>query len=156
MPANKQTIGIILILVGALLFGLMPAAAKFAYEDGANALMVMLGRSVGGLAILLLFINATGRSPNVTFGNLRRATLAGVSHAIATVGILASIVYIDISLASIILFLYPFPIAVVAHFRGETPLTKPIILLMLVATAGWHWSLGSISRASIRAVLRLR
>lgn len=141
-PKNTQTVGIALILVGALLFGLMPAAAKFAYQEGANALMVMLGRSVGGLAILLLFIHATGRSPNVTLGNLRRATLAGVSHTFATVGILASIVYIDISLASIILFLYPFPIAIIAHFRGETPLSAPIILLMLLATAGLALVLG--------------
>ena len=135
---------------------LMPAAAKFAYQEGANALMVMLGRSVGGLAILLLFIHATGRSPNVTLGNLRRATLAGVSHTFATVGILASIVYIDISLASIILFLYPFPIAIIAHFRGETPLSAPIILLMLLATAGLALVLGSISQASMCAALPLR
>jgi len=139
---DSQTFGVVLIMLGAILFGLTPTFATFAYADGASALMVMLGRSVFGLLTLIVFIYLTGRSTGHSIPNMRRAFVAGAAHAVATFGILASILYIDISLASIILFLYPFPIAIIAHFRGETRLGPVTIGLMLLATVGLALVLG--------------
>ncbi len=142
MNKNSQSFGIVLIFVGALLIGLMPSAAKFAYQDGANALFVLLGRSIIGVGVIFLFIIFTGRRAAISAANLRLSFVSGMTHIVAAIGILASIVYIDISLANIILFLFPFPIAIIAHFRGETPLTLPTMALMLLAIAGLALVLG--------------
>jgi len=131
----------------------MPSAARLACDDGANALFVMMSRACLGVAILLVFIHATGRSPWVTAKAPGSSWLAGISHTLAAVGLLASIRYIDVSLASIILSMYPFPVAIAAHPKGETALARPVLVLMVLATLGMALVIGvSFSSLDPRAI----
>ena len=151
-PATER-LGIALILLGSVLIGLMPAAATFAYADGANALAVLLGRSAVGVMVLLVYFVVMRRPTGVSIAGMRRAIVPGFSHVLLAIGLFVSILYIDIPLASIIIFLYPFPIAVVSHLRGETPLTPAIVGLMVMATAGLALVLGvSLENLDLRGI----
>ena len=139
---TEQVKGIVLILIGAVLIGLMPTSARFAYDDGANALSVLFGRSVIGVVVLLAYIlfRQMGNALSVT--NLRQSLWPGITHVFSAFGILASIVYIDISVANVIVFLFPFPVAIIAHIRGDTLITPAIIALMVVSLVGLVMVLG--------------
>ncbi len=139
---RSQAYGIFLIVMGAVLIGFMPTSAKIAYADGANALAVLLFRSIFGAAGLMLFLAMRRQRVMIDRKHFKSAAIAGVMHMVAAVGILGSIVYIDISLASVIIFLYPFIVAVVNHQRGTTRLGLSTIALMGLATLGLALALG--------------
>lgn len=141
MP-HTQAKWVLLCLGAALVFGLVPSLARFAYADGASVLLVLLGRSIVGFLVLLAFPGLNGVRPDLSVPSIKRATTAGWAHAVAAFGILGSIAYIDVALAMIIFFLHPFPIAVVAHLKGQTPLTPAILGLMVVAIIGLAFVLG--------------
>ena len=132
-----------LCLLSALVFGLLPSFARFAYADGASVHLVLLGRSVVGLLGLSLFQILRGKNVSINSATMRVSFVAGIAHVFAAVGILASIAFIDIALAMMIIFLYPFPIAVVAHLRGEARLGPVIIGLMVTAMVGLGLVLGT-------------
>lgn len=142
MPQHATRNGIILVLFGALFFGLLPSAAQLAYDDGANVLFVIMFRALVGIAVFLIIMAATGRNAGLSLGILRRSWLTGLSSAGGALGLFASIRYIDISQASMVLFLYPFPVAVIAHIRGQTRLTLPVVCLMALATFGTYLVIG--------------
>jgi drug/metabolite transporter (DMT)-like permease len=153
MKTDGDLFGILLILMAAILVGLMPAFAKFAYAEGANVLMLLLARSAIGVIILVVFILLTGRTPGLTLAGMKQSFVPGLTHVFAAIGLLGSIVYIDISLANIILFLYPFPIAIVAHWRGEARLTPLTIAFMVLAMVGLALVLGvDIRRTDARGI----
>ena len=140
--APNQVYGIFLIVLGALLIGFMPTSAKIAYNDGANALTVLLYRSIFGAAGLAIYLVWRRQPVHIGRENRRGAMLAALSHMGAAIGILGSIAYIDVSLASVILFLFPFVVAIVNHTRGVTRLTAPVLGLMVVAIGGLSLALG--------------
>ena len=45
---KSQLLGVVLVLLGALAIGIMPSAAKIAYQEGANPLGAILLRSLVG------------------------------------------------------------------------------------------------------------
>ena len=62
--------------------------------------------------------------------------MTGVAHALAVLGIMGAVAYIDVSLAILIVFLHPFLIAIVEHFRGESRLTPALVARIAVAVVG--------------------
>lgn len=114
----------------------MPVAAKLAYQGGANPLAVMTARCILGMLGLGLFcwlwkLPLHLRGPAFRFG-----AVTGLAQVGASAGILAAIAFIDISLATLIVFIHPLLIAVINHLRGAATLTMPQFACVLAALFG--------------------
>ncbi len=131
----RQGFGIGVILVGAVFVGLMPNAAKIAYQEGANPLGVITIRCILGMIGLGLFLAIRGQF-RFNWQIFRGSALTGSAQALSSIGMLGAVAYIDVSLAILIIFIHPVLIAVVGHFTGENRLTVPLVVCIAFAMAG--------------------
>jgi drug/metabolite transporter (DMT)-like permease len=140
--ADPQLTGIIFVLLGALSIGIMPSAAKIAYQDGANPMAAILLRSLVGLVGLAAFMLIRRIDLNFTFENIRKSSLTGVTQSLSSLGIMGSVAYIDVSLAVLIIFFFPFLVILFNHFRGQSRMTVSTLICFFVAVSGLGLALG--------------
>lgn len=139
---SDQRKGIILILAGALAIGIMPSAAKIAYQEGANPMAAIILRSLIGV-IGIAFYMAIRRYPfNIGWKAFRFSSVTGVTQSLNSLGIMGSVAYIDVSLAVLIIFCFPFWVSIYNHFTGSSRLTPIISVCFLVALGGLGLALG--------------
>ena len=134
--ASGQQRGVVFIILGALAFGLMPSAAKFAYLDGAGMLEVVWFRSVFavfGLAALMLLMR---QSLSISRSELPRLAAVGLIQTVGAVGIIGSFILLDISLASLIIFSFPFYVAIYNHLTGQSRLSVAYLSSMVGVALG--------------------
>lgn len=140
--SNPQLTGIILVLLGALSIGIMPSAAKIAYQEGANPMAAILLRSLVGLVGLATFMFLRRIKFHLTLKNFRKSSLTGVTQSLCSLGIMGSVAYIDVSLAVLIIFFFPFLVLLFNHFWGQSRMTPAILICFFVAVSGLGLALG--------------
>jgi drug/metabolite transporter (DMT)-like permease len=139
---SSQRKGIILILAGALAIGIMPSAAKIAYQEGANPMAAIILRSLIGVIGIAVYM-AIRRYPfNIGWKAFRFSSVTGVTQSFNSLGIMGSVAYIDVSLAVLIIFCFPFWVSIYNHLTGNSRLTPTISVCFLVALAGLGLALG--------------
>ncbi len=140
IPADSLGYGFMLLSATGVVF--LPTTAKFAFEAGSNVLTVAVTRGV--IATLILFGAAllVGRSLRLPRALLIPSLVVGVASALFVYGILGAILTINISLALLILFLYPLGIALYEHASGVARLLPAQWLYGIVAIAGLGLMLG--------------
>jgi drug/metabolite transporter (DMT)-like permease len=132
----RQGFGIGIVLLAGVFIGLLPNAAKIAYQEGANPLAVLTIRCVLGTMGLGIYLAVSGGRFKIGWPAFRFNAVTGAAHALAAVGIMGAVAYIDVSLAILIVFLHPFFIAIVEHFRGRSRLTPALVACIAVAVVG--------------------
>ena len=139
---SGQRKGIFLILAGALAIGIMPSAAKIAYQEGANPMSAIILRSLIGVIGIAVYM-AIRRYPfKIGWKAFRFSSVTGITQSFNSLGIMGSVAYIDVSLAVLIIFCFPFWVSIYNHFTGNSRLTPTITVCFLVALAGLGWRLG--------------
>ncbi len=133
--------GMLFALVTACGLGAITTQAKLVYEDGGNAMTLMLARFLvsslvfGGLLLL-------GRkSFRVASGERLPLLMVGAIWSGAMICYLSAVETISVSLAVLILYFYPLLVLGFALARRQLAATPAIIGLFLVAFAGLYLAL---------------
>ena len=133
-PASRQLTGIGYILLSATGVVFLPTTAKLAYEAGSNVTTVAFTRGIVStllLAVVILLLRESLRLPRRL---LWHSLAAGLFGAVFVYGVYGAILTINISLALLILYLFPIVLAAWNHLTGSTRL----------APAQWLWGLLAI------------
>jgi drug/metabolite transporter (DMT)-like permease len=138
---SQQYFGIGMVLLASVVIGLMPSAAKIAYQEGANPLALITLRCIVGMIVIGLYMLLNGKSFRINKSALRNTSYSGVAQALTSLGIMGALAYIDISVTVIIFSCFPFLIAIIEHYRGESRLTPFIFGCIVLALIGLSMAL---------------
>ena len=139
---SQQTIGIGYTLLSGVGVVILPTTAKLAYNSGSDTITVAFSRGVVATLILLLTVLALKQAIKLPRHLLGASFVAGISGVCFVYGMYHAIAYINISLAVLILYLYPIVLAIYEHFRGRTLLRGIHWLCCLFACIGLSLILG--------------
>ncbi len=134
--------GYVYMMLSATGVVFLPTTAKFALESGSNVLSVAFVRGLVATLILLAVAAIIGLGLRLPRRLLLPSLVVGLAATLFVYGMYRAILTINISLALLILFLYPLVIAAWEHWRGSTRIRPLQWLWGLVACAGLMLMLG--------------
>ncbi|ATW28737.1 DMT family transporter [Candidatus Formimonas warabiya] len=141
---NHYYQGIVMVLISALGFSLMPTFAKFAYANGVTISTLLFIRFF--LAGLLLFIWAAFKSGKIRFTPKDLCGLfflGAVCYTLQSGFYFSAVKYIPASLTVVIVYTHPAIIAAASSLIDHEPLTKKIIASVTVSFIGLILMLGT-------------
>ena len=116
---EKNTFGILIVLLSSLCFAIVPSSAKISLDFGSSLFILLFSRCLIGLVLLLPFLFFQKESvyikknyvlPVVFSSFVSLSLIAAVYHAIE---------YINIALGMTIVYAFPIGIALITSIRGE-------------------------------------
>src|SRR4029434_5575802 len=119
----QQLAAIGMALGSSLLVAAVPSFAKLAYDSGASVFMVVVRRSLIAVVLLGGTLLVLRRSFAASSRVLRLCAVGGLASASVTFGFLNSVSRIDVSLAVLIVYLFPVIVGWLGHVRGTYRLT---------------------------------
>ncbi|MDG6774493.1 DMT family transporter [Thiomicrorhabdus sp. ZW0627] len=140
--ASPRTIGFLLAIFGTALFSIKSIFIKLTYAEGLDTDSVLMLRMAIALPIYLLIMVWLVRVKTTTpllSGNLIKITLLGfIGYYLSSLLDLKGLEMISAQLERLTLFTYPIMVALLGALFFKTPLTRKI-LLALVVTYGGLW-----------------
>jgi len=131
-----QIKGIIFAIISATAYGTNPVGALYLYKEGLNVSSVVFYRFSFAVIILGLLMGLWKKSFYVTKKELCFLALTGLLFAISALSLFGSFLYMDVGLASTLLFVYPIFVAIIMSifFKEKTSLIT--ILSIFIAFIG--------------------
>jgi drug/metabolite transporter (DMT)-like permease len=125
-----------LIVCCALSFGMITTFAHLAYDAGAVPLLLVFGRFLGFTLIVGGFLFGSGRGAKLPKRNFKATFALAVPMMMMSAGYLASVAYIAVNLAVILLYSFPLMVTVLAAVTGKERMTPAKVLTTLTAFGG--------------------
>ena len=136
MNTSKQMIGISLIVISSICFAVVPNSAKLALDEGVSLYFLIMSRFIIGAAILLPYGMVTHASFRIPRGEVLPLIVTGITALILLAATYHAVEFIDIGLVLLILYSFPFGIAILARLRRGEQLSISRWLCMGVVLAG--------------------
>ena len=133
---SKQMIGISLIIISSMCFAVVPNSAKMALDHGVSLYFLIMSRFIIGAAILLPYGIITGASFHIPREGIFALLITGISALILLAATYHAVEFIDIGLVLLILYSFPFGIAILARLRRGEHLSLSRWLCMFVVLLG--------------------
>jgi drug/metabolite transporter (DMT)-like permease len=136
-----QRIGVAFSIVSSMSYGSAPIFVRWAYDAGAVPLTLLATRYVIAMVAILAALRLAGRPLAMPRERPLGGVIAGVFFAIMAYTYLFAIHRIPVSLAALLVFTYPLPVALLGRLRGE-PLRASRIVAIAAAFVGLAIALG--------------
>ncbi|WP_035061557.1 DMT family transporter [Andreprevotia chitinilytica] len=142
MFASRRAFGILLILVSACSFGLMPIFGTWAYRDGVDTQGLLLVRfGVAGLVMLAIMLWRGARWPRGRV--LAGLALMGLAYTAQAFCYFSALRYASAAMAALLLYLYPVIVTVISALFLHERLRKRAMFALLLACVGLVLTIGN-------------
>lgn len=133
---NVKAKGYILGAVAAATYGMNPLFALPLYKAGMNPDSVLFSRYLFAIPVLGMMIVARGRSFKLKRKEVLPLIIMGLLVALSSLALFQSYNYMDVGIASTLLFVYPILVALIMWIAFKEKLTLPTVLCILLALGG--------------------
>ena len=133
---NVKAKGYILGAVAAATYGMNPLFALPLYHAGMNPDSVLFFRYLFAIPVLGMMIVARGRSFKLKRKEVLPLIIMGLLVALSSLALFQSYNYMDVGIASTLLFVYPILVALIMWIAFKEKLTLPTVLCILLALGG--------------------
>lgn len=124
------------------MFGSVTTLSKIAYDSGTTAQSLVLARSLVFVITIGVLLRAMRRPMILSRDGFRGSLWIAASTVIMSLGYLASVAYIPVTLSAIIFFTFPLMVALLAALSGRERLSLTKLMALLVAFGGLVLALG--------------
>jgi len=133
---RKETLGVLIALGSAAVFGLYPPATRGAYADGVNQAFIILFTTFWRTASLTLFCLGTKRPFLRKKENIKNGISNGFFQTASTVGILGAMQFLPGPVVITIVFSYTLMLYLFLVFKGEEKLNLQTLIPVFLAFIG--------------------
>ena len=128
--------GVIFALVAGILFGLIGPTTKIAYNSGASVALTIFLRYAVASIIILPFIPYQKNLLEIFKKNLKYFLSISAGSILLTLGLLTSVIFIEVSLTILIFCLYPIYVLLFSIIVDKEKISLTVKILFLVTFLG--------------------
>jgi drug/metabolite transporter (DMT)-like permease len=134
--ARRLWLGLALLLASAAAFSLHNVLARLTYDHGLTPTTIAATRTWAILALLMVMFGRHGHWPRVPRPAWRTFAVTALGYAVQNPLLLVAFLFVPVSLAVLVLYLFPLFVAFFAAAIGQDRLTPRILAAAGAAFAG--------------------
>jgi drug/metabolite transporter (DMT)-like permease len=151
--ARAFWLGTLAAVLTPTFFGSITTLSKISYESGTTAQTLVLVRCLVFVVAIGLLLKLLRRPMTLSRDGLRGSLWIAAATAVMSLGYLASVAYIPVTLSAIIFFTFPLLVALFAAITGRESLTPLKVVALCIAFSGLVLALGpNLETLDIRGI----